>query len=197
MLEFRFVRLVLNMFKKFVILVVMASSVLSLGGCATTNYVGDGIVMQSTPLHHFDLKPGAHTKKGAIQGLTYGGIGGVLIGTGVGLVIAAADVPTLGGFLVGGIVGAAAGAAYYGILGGIIGTSTGYISDVSHKNFPHYEMKVQSIPYAKVLTITQYSTQIPLNTRVRIFEKNGQFFVRKSASYHTSAVHWKMHAQKH
>jgi predicted small secreted protein len=142
------------MFKKIIILVVLVSSFLSLVGCATTQYVGDGIVMQSTPLHHFDLKPGAHTKKGAIKGFTYGGIGGVLIGSGVGLAIAAADVPTLGGFLVGGIAGAAVGAAYYGIIGGIIGTSSGYLSDVSQKNYPHYEIKVKSIPYAKIMTIT-------------------------------------------
>lgn len=163
----------------------LACLLLSLNGCATTHFVGDGIVKQTKPLHHLDIKPGEHTKNAAIKGLTYGGIGGGIFGSAVGMIIGSElSAP---GIIVGGVVGGVVGAAYYGLLVAAVGTSLGYLSDLAHKNYPHYEMKVQSVPYAQVWTVTQYTTEIPLNTKVRVFERNGKMFVRKAGAYQSAA----------
>lgn len=176
------------MFKKIVSSVLLSSFILSVAGCATTHYVGDGVVTQSTPLHHFDIKPGQHTKHGVVKGITYGAVGGGALGAVVGASIGGAELGSLSATILGGLIGGAVGAVYYGVVGGLIGTTAGYMTDVAEKNYPHYEMKIQSIPSAKILVIKQYTTQIPLNTRVRIFEKNGTYFVKKSPSSRSALI---------
>ncbi len=170
------------MCKKIIVGLLFVANTLSLIGCTTTHYVADGVIKESYPLHHFDMKPGEHTKKSGISGLTYGAIGGVVVGGVIGATVGLASMSTPEVVVIGGLVVGAAGAIYYGVLGGLLGLTGGYVSDLAHKNYPHYELKAQTIPHAEIYTIKQYTTEIPLNTRVRIFEKNGEYFVRKMSS---------------
>lgn len=159
--------------------ILVATFSLSLCGCATTHHLGDGVIVAAKPLNEQDYNPVNRTETGVKLGGKIGAVGGGIVGGAVGLVpgLMSGSAP---GLMICTIGGAAIGATLLGVTAGAVGGTVGYAADLTAQHRSHYEFKVKSDHEAQVLTVTQYSSAIPLNTSVRILEKNGTLFVRKN-----------------
>jgi hypothetical protein len=173
---------ILEISKKAIPLVVCIALTLPLIGCATTYDRGEGIVISEKKVKDKDYKPHQNTQTGAIDGGTVGVIGGAvgggLVGLGVGAVIGSfgGGIPLILATTFG---GAAIGGLTFGVAGTVVGSGVGYAVDVSTPDTGVYEFTVQSENQIKPLTITQYSSPIPVNTPVRILEKNNLIFIKQ------------------
>jgi hypothetical protein len=152
--------------------------ILSSTGCVTTYQRGDGIVISEKKLNQMTLHSGDKTIKGAKIGGTAGIVSGGIIGGAVGLVpgFMSGSVP---GLVICTVVGGVIGASVLGLTGGALGGTVGYVSDLVVQNAPEYEFRIKPLNESKILTIRQHSGVIPVNTRVRILEKNNAIFIRK------------------
>jgi len=157
----------------------LATLTLSLSSCATTHRLGDGVIVAAKPLNEHDYSSSDRTETGAKIGGTIGAVGGGIVGGAIGLVpgFMSGSAP---GLMICTIGGAVIGATIFGVTAGAVGGTVGYAADLTAQNRSQYEFKVKSDNQSQILTITQYSGAIPLNTSVRILEKNGTIFVRKN-----------------
>ena len=81
----------------------------------------------------------------------------------------------VGSTLAGATIFAGAGALTLGLVGAVAGASAGYYMTKVNS----YQYTVKSLDDASIYTIQQYATPIPLNTKVKIMERNGSMFIRK------------------
>jgi len=140
-------------------------------GCATT-YHGDGIVIDKQKVYTQN-----HLKNGLKKGSSAAIAGGLLVGTvvSVGSVLlgaGAAEIPIVALATLG---YGAASALTFGAGGIIVGAGTSYFL-YSSKNMQQF--KVKSLETGKIFLIEQYSS-IPLNTKVKIIERNDRVFIKK------------------
>ena len=77
-------------------------------------------------------------------------------------------------------------ASWYGFMevglgSALAGAASGYIIEKSKGRSTLYQFTVKSLNDAtKIYTVRQYSTLIPLNTKVKVLERNGTIFIRKN-----------------
>ena len=167
------------MIKKMMLTLTILSFLCTITGCATTQYKGQGQVLAAKKISDQDYKPHTGTKVGAIVGGSAGAIGGAAVGGAFGFALAALCAEdTLGMFSL--ALGAGAvGAVIVGVAGGVIGGSAGYAVDVlSHP--ATYQFTVKPSYQAEPITITQYSSFIPVNAEVRIVEKDHMIYIKKN-----------------
>lgn len=90
-----------------------------------------------------------------------------------------------GTILAGETIGTAAvfagmGALAFGVVGVVAGGTAGYLIEKSNAKSDLYQFTVKSLQdVGKVYTVKQYSSPIPLNTKVKILERDGSLFIRK------------------
>lgn len=159
-------------------LILIASLLL---GCVTNH--GYGVVIAEQHEKHFVERKNYiknQTKHDAKVGGTVGSAGGgVLLGS-FAAWYGFMEVG-VGSALAGAAVWGAAGALTFGLAGAAIGGTAGYVIEKSKSKYEHYQFKVRSLQDAtKIYTVKQYSPPIPLNTKVKILERNGSTFVRKN-----------------
>lgn len=159
--------------------IIFLSICMTLSGCATTNHVGNGIVISEQQVEHHTSHSYENTKLGATAGVASGAVtigmptafftaALTSIGTTNSVAIASA---ALAGAGIGGLIG--------GAIGLTIGAGLGYGIDTALAQENTYQFKVKPSDHSQALSITQHSRLIPLNSKVRIFEKQGQFFIRQ------------------
>lgn len=153
-----------------------------LSGCMST-YQSDGIVISSQKIKAQNL---AHPIQ---KGATIGGLSGAGIGAGAGGLFGVALI-NFGPGLVGGtasgsamlgagLVGAAIGGLALGIVGSAIGGGIGLAyHGVTYKHTVR-QYQVRSLTDNRLVTIQQNAPEIPVNSRVRIFEQGGAKFIRR------------------
>ncbi len=152
---------------------------LSVAGCATTYERGNGVVISAKKIQQRDFKLHDGTKNGAAIGGVTGAVGGASAGGIVGLALGAlghGSVPVLIGATLGGAV---AGAAIVGVVGAAAGAGLGYVGDIANSEAGMYQFVVRPDSNAKPITITQYSSIIPVNTQVHILEKDDGLFIKR------------------
>lgn len=154
---------------------IMSSASILLFGCVTTQH-GNGIVIKKemynvakkrnlSTIKERTLKTAAPAALGGAA--AFGAFGGVAT-----LLSPSHDVvPLLSFTAIGAFIGGTVGL----ISGGGIGLlEYGFMS--SHATTWQY--KVKSLNTDKVFTIREQSTSIPLNTEVKVIERNGEMFIR-------------------
>lgn len=166
-----------NTLTRFILFCLLVSM---LFGCAAT-YHGDGIVISEQKINNSVQIP-SHIKQGAKIGGTVGAISGGVVGAGFGILYfglgGASHAATYYG---GSIFGAALGGVTFGLVGAAIGMSAAYVSEKITENSANYQYTVRSLyDVKKTFTIRQYSIPVPLNTKVKILERNGTMFIRKN-----------------
>lgn len=157
----------------------LATLTFSVSGCATTHRLGDGIIVAAKPLNEHDYSPHDRTETGAKVGGVIGAVSGGVVGGVIGLIPGIMS-GTMPGLMICTIGGSVIGATIFGLTVGAVGGTVGYAADLTVQNRSQYEFKVKSDNKSQIMTITQYSSAIPLNTSVRILEKNGTIFIRKN-----------------
>ncbi|MDP3561322.1 MAG: hypothetical protein Q8R83_03995 [Legionellaceae bacterium] len=167
------------MIRKTTAYVLSITITLSLTSCATTHRVGNGIVIAEKKINELDYKPHDRTLTGLKVGGTVGAVTGGVVGGVIGLLpgIMSGSLP---GLVICTFAGSVIGATIVGLTGGTIGGGVGYAGDLFVQNQSVYEFKVKSLNYPEILTITQHSSAIPLNSSVRILEKENTVFIRKN-----------------
>ncbi|MEO8965598.1 MAG: hypothetical protein ABI370_13115 [Gammaproteobacteria bacterium] len=152
--------------------------IFALFGCATTYDRGNGVVITAKKIQQRDFKPHERTKTGAEIGGVTGAIGGAAAGGFVGLALGAFGnvaapvliATTLGGAVVGAVIVGGAGAA--------AGAGLGYVVDIGNHNAGLYQFIVKPDSNEKPITVTQYSSIIPIDSRVHILEKDDNLFIK-------------------
>lgn len=147
-------------------------------GCATSYHQGEGVVIAEKKLNQLNLQANDQTiegakiggKAGMISGAIIGGTFGLMPGFMSGSAAGLAICTTIGGVIGGGLLG---------LTGAVLGGGIGYGIDLTMQNRPEYEFKIKQFSDPQILTIRQHSGVIPVHTNVRIFEKNGELFIRK------------------
>lgn len=166
-------------FKKLSTMLLVFMCSLSLIGCATTTYDrGEGVVLAAKKMKEHDLRPREGTKTGATVGGVTGAVGGAAAGGFLGLALCSfstAGAPVIVAATLG---GAAIGAVIVGSVGAAAGAGVGYVVDVNNRNAALYQFTVKPDNSEKTITITQYSSVIPVNARVRILEKDNNVFIK-------------------
>jgi hypothetical protein len=156
------------------ILILMFSMTL---GCATT-YHGDGIIISEQKIgnkNHFKAGKKAGTRgamAGGIAGVSFAAwcghmVGGVTLASVGDTLLAMAVLGTLEALTIGTPVAVAAG--------------TFYLIDKSNKRNT-YQFKIKSLEENKTFTIDQYAVPMPVNTKVKILERNGSVFIKKKTT---------------
>lgn len=162
--------------KLFVMSVVcFCSSVLF--GCATTYDRGQGVVLSVKKIQGRDFKPHQGTKTGAAIGGATGAVGGAAAGGAAGLAIGALASSTVPALIAATLGGATVGAVIVGGVGAASGASLGYVMDISKPNAGLYKFVVKPDNNEKPITVTQYSSIIPVDSRVHILEKDDVVFI--------------------
>lgn len=164
--------------KLFTLFVVLIFGI-TVSGCATTYHRGNGVVVSAKKIKERDYKPHDVTKTGAAIGGVTGAVGGAAAGGFVGLALGAFGnvatpvliATTLGGAVVGAIIVGGAGAA--------AGAGLGYVVDVGRPGVGLYQFIVKPDTEEKPITVTQYSSTIPINARVDILEKDDHVFIKQ------------------
>lgn len=91
---------------------------------------------------------------------------------------------SIGPVLAGTAIWATAGALTFGLAGVVAGGTAGYLVEKSNAKSELYQFTVKSLQdVGKVYTVKQYSSPIPLNTKVKILERDGSLFIRKGWRY--------------
>jgi len=149
-------------------------------GCATT-YHGDGIIIKEQKIgKKKHLKEG---KKAGTRGAIVGGTAAATLYLWSGLMEAGipSTLAVAGGSLaVMGIVGSA-GALVIGLPVAAAAIGTSYLIDKSNKK-DMYQFNVKSLEENKTYTIEQYAVPMPINTKVKILERNGVVFIKKKTT---------------
>ena len=166
------------MFRKIFTSLVLIICIIASTGCATTYQRGEGVVLSEKKLNQMSFHSGEKTLEGVRIGGTAGIVGGGIIGGLIGAIpgVLAMSTP---GLVIGTAIGAVAGAGLLGLTGGAIGGTLGYVNDLAVQNAPEYEFRIKQSSDPEILTIRQHSGVIPVNTSVKILEKNGAYFIKK------------------
>lgn len=155
-----------------------------LSGCITTSsnalYRGEGTVRSVEEIKHRDYTPDKATHQGAKLGGTAGGVAGVVTGASVGAV-AGMFSGCIEGVAVGALVGSVALGAVGAGAGAFLGGTSGYAVDVAKHHAPVCLLEIKPLHSPEVLYVRQTSACLPVGTKVRIFEKNDQVFIKKYA----------------
>jgi outer membrane lipoprotein SlyB len=167
-----------SMFRKILNCLFLFVFILSSTGCVTTYRRGEGVVISEKKLNQMNLESGNKTVEGIKIGGTAGMVGGGVIGGAVGLIPGIMS-GSSAGLVICTAVGGVIGAGLLGLTGGVLGGTVGYLGDLAVQNAPEYEFKIKQFNGSQILTIRQHSSVIPINTRVRILEKNGELFIKK------------------
>ena len=161
---------------------------LHVSGCASNYQQGNGTVIAVKKMYDKDYKPHQISETGTQIGGIAGAAGGASIGGILGLmagVLGASSGLGSGMLVLSTIVGAGVGGVIGGVAGCAVGGTVGYLADTVIPSSGMYQFEVKRnndsslYPDPKILTIIQYSKEIPVNTKVRIFDKNGSLFIRK------------------
>ncbi len=155
---------------------------IALFGCATTHDYGNGVVISAKKIQQRDFKPRAGTKTGAEVGGVTGAIGGAAAGGFMGLTLTpfvSFAAPVLIATTVGGAV---LGAVIFGGAGAAAGAGLGYVVDVSDQHAGLYQFIVKRDSNATPITVTQYSSIIPIDSRVRILQKENTLFIKPQST---------------
>lgn len=168
----------MTLIKKFITLSILIIFTSTLVGCATTYHRGDGVIIAEKRIKDKDYKPHRVTETGALIGGSVGGAGGAITGGSIGFLVGlfSNSIPIA---VLSALSGGVAGALVVGAAGSVIGGGLGYAVDATTPGAGVYEFTVKSGNERKLLTITQYTTPIPLNTPVHILEKNNLIFIKK------------------
>ena len=165
--------------KKLTSFLIIISFIISLFGCATTYHRGDGVIIAEKKIKDKDYKPHHATETGAVIGGSAGGVAGAITGGSIGFVVGGFLSNSLPIAIVSALGGGVAGALVVGAAGGALGGGLGYAVDVTTPGAGIYEFTVKSDNERKPLTITQYTTPIPLHTPVYILEKDNVIFIKQ------------------
>jgi hypothetical protein len=165
--------------KNIILSILLISSTFFLSACATQYHRGDGVIISEKKLKSKDYQPHGATKSGAIIGGSIGAIGGAAAGGFLGLVLGAFSGGTAPILIVTTLGGAAVGSLVIGAAGGTVGGGLGYAVDVTSPNAGTYQFVVQPNDQLKPVTITQYSSPIPINTEVHIIEKDNVTYIQQ------------------
>ena len=171
--------------KKFIALLTCTILLFNLFGCATNQSQGYGTVVTVKKISGKDYKPHHSTETGARFGGVVGAASGASLGGLVGIL--AGGLAGAGGsvMVISTVVGAGVGGVLGGIAGLTVGSTLGYLADTSLPDAGMYQFEVKLnndptlYPDAKLLTITQYSRPIAVNTKVRIVERDGTLYIIK------------------
>lgn len=164
--------------KLFTTLIVCICSI-ALVGCATTYDRGKGVVLSAKKIKGRDFKPHEGAKTGAEIGGVTGAVGGAAAGGFIGMAVGALSsvaapaliATTLGGAVVGAVIVGGAGAA--------TGAGLGYVADIGNSDAGLYQYVVKPDSNEKPITVTQYSSIIPIDSRVHILEKDDAIFIKR------------------
>ena len=144
-------------------------------GCATT-YHGDGIIVSEQKIGNKNhLKAG---KKAGARGAMVGGIAGASFAGWYSLMEPGISV---GIDLAGVAIWGAAGALAIGVPVAVAAIGTSYLIDKSDKR-NIYQFKIKSFKEDKIFTIEQYAVPMPVNTKVKILERNGSVFIKRKTT---------------
>lgn len=150
-------------------------------GCVTTNH-GYGVIIAERKEN--DMRDRQNHIKDRIKhdakiaGTTSAIGGGVLLGS-FAAWYGFMEVG-VGSALAGAALWGAAGALTFGLAGAAVGGTAGYLIEKSNAKSDLYQFTVKSLQdVGKVYTVKQYSSPIPLNTKVKILERDGSLFIRK------------------
>ncbi|PJD93339.1 MAG: hypothetical protein CK424_02850 [Legionella sp.] len=102
---------------------------------------------------------------GVIGGVCFGALGGLISGN-----------PLFAG--IASVVGVGAGALSMGLIGITAGAGVGLSRGYINSHAIQYEYTVQSLDKG-IFNIKQYSSPIPVNTKVKILRQNDRLFIRK------------------
>jgi len=165
--------------KKLMTLLVFISFTFSLFGCATIYHRGDGVIIAEKKIKDKDYKPHHAAETGAVIGGSVGGAGGAVTGGLIGFLAGGFLSNSIPVAIVSALGGGAIGALIVGAAGGALGGGIGYAVDVTTPGAGVYEFIVKSDNEPKPLTITQYTTPMPLQTAVHILEKDNLIFIKQ------------------
>jgi len=149
-------------------------SVSTLFGCAVTSH-GDGIVIAEQKTNNINERQNQIKHNAKVVGIA-GAIGGGLVGGTFILWYGLMEGSSLASTLAGATIFAGAGALTFGLVGAVVGGSVGYYYMGKVNS---YQYTVKSLHDSNIYKIKQYSAPIPLNTKVKVLERNGSMFIRK------------------
>lgn len=122
----------------------------------------DGIVIASQKIIHVRNNIAHPVKHYTTAGGTIGLVSGVVVGG-----------------LAAGPIGLVVGPVVYGTLGAGLGAGTGVLSSAFNPSqVIEYQYKVKSLSDSKIYTIQQGAKPIPLNTKVRMIDRNNKLLIR-------------------
>ncbi len=151
-------------------------------GCVTTNH-GYGVIIAARKENDTRARPNPihdRMKHEAKRVGTTSAVGGGVLGGSFALWYGIMEGVSIGPVLAGTAIWATAGALTFGIAGVVAGGTAGYLIEKSNAKSSLYQFTVKSLQdEGKVYTVTQYSSPIPLNTRVNVLEREGSLFIRK------------------
>lgn len=165
--------------KKLITILILISSTSFLSGCVTTYQRGEGMIIAEKKLSNKDYKPHQATKTGAAIGTSVGTFIGAIPGGLVGFVIGALGTNSIPITIVCTAAGGLAGGLMVAVVGGTLGGAAGYAVDISKSDVGMYEFTVKTNQGGKPLIIKQYSSPIPLHTKVHILEKDNVMTIKK------------------
>jgi hypothetical protein len=149
-------------------------------GCATT-YHGDGIIVSEQKIGKKNhLKEGA---KAGVRGATVGGTASASFVLWYGLMEAGvpSTLVSAGNLLAGMAILGSAGALAIAVPAAVTAVGTSYVINKSNKK-DIYQFNVKSLNKDKTFIIKQYAVPMPVNTKVRIIERNGSVFMKKKTT---------------
>lgn len=169
----------MSLIKKLAAILIVCICSNLLVSCATTYDRGNGVVLSAKKIQNRDYKLHEGAKTGAVIGGTTGAVGGAAAGGFVGMALGAFGhvaapvliATTLGGAVVGAVIVGGAGAA--------AGAGLGYIVDIGNTDAGLYQFVIKPDNNSKIIKVTQYSSPLPIDSRVRILEKNDAIYIEK------------------
>jgi len=157
-------------------------TVTMLFGCVTTNH-GYGVIIaerKENDMRDRQNQIKDRMKHDAKMVGTTSAIGGGILGGSFALWYGIMEVGSVGPILAGTAIWATAGALTFGLVGVVAGGTAGYFIEKSNAKSDMYQFTVKSLQdVGKVYTVKQYSSPIPLNTKVKIIERDGSLFIRR------------------
>lgn len=142
---------------------------IALFGCATSQLVGTGTVVNQLQLKKVDYVPQAGTDVGTVAGAGVGVAGGTVLGVGVTIATFGLAAPLIPAFAVAG-----------GAVGGTTGAATGYAHDVLKQGNGLYDYVVKLDDSQQKMVVRQYAmTNISKNDRVKVIKENGVLKIEK------------------
>ncbi len=151
----------------------------ALVGCATTHDRGSGVVLSAKKIEKRDFKAREGTQIGAIVLGAPAAVGGAVVGGFTGLIwsslagLGGGSVPAVAAITFGGAV---VGAVVIGGIGAAMGAGIGYAYDTSK---PLYQFTVKPDNNENPIIVTQYSYNIPVDSHVRILEKDNNLLIKR------------------